>query len=310
MSWASDIHAKADLWRLEIPSADRASLRHRPVDIPLQVRLILQRALDEVAGGIGVALIRGFPTDIPLSHLEACTRACGDILGMRVAQNAAGEDLVHVCDRSSTGTVRGYMSREPLAFHTDAPDLIGLLCVRRARSGGATHLASSMRIYQALVDNGETAVLQLLERGFHYAYPEQLADPAAQLGPKVPVFSQLNGQVSCRYLRAFIELAQQRFGVVLTESQRAALDRFDELASREEMRIELHLDPGDLLLVNNYTVLHARSAFEDYAEAERRRLLLRLWLMVPNLRAVQPLLRSLGTRFVVPVQKTRDRPTC
>ncbi len=46
----------------------------------------------------------------------------------------------------------------------------------------------------------------------------------------------------------------------------------------------MELEPGDIQLVHNHTILHDRTAFEDYPEPERKRHLLRLWLAPPGAR--------------------------
>ena len=46
--------------------------------------------------------------------------------------------------------------------------------------------------------------------------------------------------------------------------------------------------PGDIQLVHNHTVLHDRTAFDDWPEPERRRHLLRLWLAPPGARELPP----------------------
>ena len=51
-----------------------------------------------------------------------------------------------------------------------------------------------------------------------------------------------------------------------------------------EMRIDMMMEPGDIQLANNYTVLHSRTAFEDHIDENRRRQKLRLWLKMPNAR--------------------------
>ena len=40
------------------------------------------------------------------------------------------------------------------------------------------------------------------------------------------------------------------------------------------------LEEGDIVLLNNYAVAHSRSAFEDWDEEDRKRHLLRLWLVL------------------------------
>ena len=45
---------------------------------------------------------------------------------------------------------------------------------------------------------------------------------------------------------------------------------------------------GDVQLVHNHTLLHDRTAFEDWPQPERRRHLLRLWLAPPEARPLPP----------------------
>jgi hypothetical protein len=44
------------------------------------------------------------------------------------------------------------------------------------------------------------------------------------------------------------------------------------------LRLDMDFQVGDIQFINNYTVLHSRTEFEDFPEPERRRHLLRLWL--------------------------------
>ena len=40
----------------------------------------------------------------------------------------------------------------------------------------------------------------------------------------------------------------------------------------------MELEPGDVQLLSNHTVIHARTDYEDYADDDRKRHLLRLWI--------------------------------
>ena len=40
--------------------------------------------------------------------------------------------------------------------------------------------------------------------------------------------------------------------------------------------------PGDVQILNNHTMLHARTGYEDWPEPEKKRHLLRLWLCPPD----------------------------
>jgi hypothetical protein len=148
-----------------------------------------------------------------------------------------------------------------------------------------------------------------------YVYPDitEVPDPGdARSGdaaerPRIPVFSDSGGRISCRYLRALIELAERRYAIPLSETERRALDRFDHITERSDLQLRLRLEPGDLLLVNNYSVLHARTAFDDAADEAHKRLLLRLWINVPHFRSVVPMLQRLSERFVDHHARPDDR---
>jgi hypothetical protein len=61
-----------------------------------------------------------------------------------------------------------------------------------------------------------------------------------------------------------------------------------ELAGDPELRLDMSFIPGDIQFLHNHTILHARSAYEDWPEAERKRHLLRLWLSPPGARPLPP----------------------
>jgi hypothetical protein len=218
-------------------------------------------------------------------------------------QNPAGECLTQVRDRGAGRGGRGYLSNEALAFHSDTTDILALFCVRSASSGGDTAVVSSLRVFRELAALDARDVLAVLRTGFVYAYPERSEDSRAHRvpapeRPRIPVFSDCGGRISCRYLRAFIELADERHRSSLSDIERRALDLSDQVATRADLQLRLRLQPGDLLLVNNYSVLHSRTAFEDDPDDARKRLLLRLWINVPRFRPVLPVLQRLSERFV------------
>ncbi len=50
------------------------------------------------------------------------------------------------------------------------------------------------------------------------------------------------------------------------------------LAGEPRVRLDMAFEPGDMQFLLNHSILHARTAYEDWPEPERRRHLLRLWL--------------------------------
>ena len=87
-------------------------------------------------------------------EIRAMFWGIGLYLGYPVSQNSYGEMLGDVYDegvRMGTGRVRGYRTNQRLMFHTDRCDIVGLLCVRPALSGGLSSLVSSTRVYNEIV---------------------------------------------------------------------------------------------------------------------------------------------------------------
>jgi alpha-ketoglutarate-dependent taurine dioxygenase len=112
---------------------------------------------------------------------------------------------------------------------------------------------------------------------------------------RIPVFNYHDGLVSAIYQRQYIESARRFPGVPpLTAQQIEALDLLDQLANDPKLNLTMEFEPGDIQLVHNHTILHDRTAFEDYPEPERKRHLLRLWIAPPKAR---PLPEVFAERF-------------
>ena len=105
----------------------------------------------------------------------------------------------------------------------------------------------------------------------------------------VPVFSNRDGQVSVFMVREIINCAFRELGREFTAEEIDAIDTFRATAQR--LQFETRLEPGEASYLNNYTVMHARSEFEDWDEPERKRLMLRLWLDVE--RKARPVVREI-----------------
>jgi hypothetical protein len=67
-----------------------------------------------------------------------------------------------------------------------------------------------------------------------------------------------------------------------------ALDLFDRIMHKEDMRLDMMLEPGDIQFANNYAVLHSRTSFTDHDDPQQRCKMMRLWLKMPNARQLAP----------------------
>jgi hypothetical protein len=151
------------------------------------------------------------------------------------------------------------------------------MCLTTAKSGGLSSLVSSTTIFNEMRRHRPdllNVLLQPIETDRRGEIPE-----GSQPYFNIPVFNYHDGLVSAIYQRQYIESARRFPGVgPLSPLQIEALDRLDELANDPKLNLMMELQPGDIQLVHNHTILHDRTAFEDYPEPERKRHLLRLWL--------------------------------
>jgi hypothetical protein len=203
-------------------------------------------------------------------------------------QNADGHLLGHVKDlgRSSDDpNTRIYQTRERQTHHTDSCDVVGLLCLHTAKSGGLSSLVSSTTIFNEMRRRRPdllSVLLQPIETDRRGEVPE-----GSRPYFNIPVFNYHDGLVSAIYQRQYIESARRFAGVApLSAQQLEALDMLDQLANDPQMNLMMELQPGDIQLVHNHTILHDRTAFEDYDDPERKRHLLRLWVAPPNARSL------------------------
>lgn len=254
----------------------------------------------EIEHGVGWMLLRSFPLDLgDLRAIKRAYLAIGRCLGTPVSQTHAGNALGEVEDRGKDAqdpTVRGHQTNAELPFHCDRCDVVGLLCVRNGARGGRSQLACAPAVLRTLIDEHPAIALRLFKPLPHDRRGEQLADEESWV--PLEIFSFVQGRFVSRYIRRFIESAA-RFGPLaqLTAESVADLDVLDAILAQPGRAVEMDFKPGDLQLVNNYTVWHARTAYEDSATDERR-LLLRLWLSSPLSRALpatfKPLYGAIG----------------
>ncbi len=250
----------------------------------------LASAAAQVRTGRGFVILRGLPIDgLDIGQYTAAVCGIGHHFGFALSQNAQGERVTCVVDASASDpTPRMYRSNLELRPHTDITAMIALASWHKSQSGGASVIVSGVTVHDEI---GRRAphLLEPLYRGYHYhRLGEEGEGEAPATEKRVPVFANCNGQLSVRYQRAGIAGGQREMGLALDAQDIEALNLFDEIASAPENRLAFFLERGDMMVVNNYTVMHARTRFVNFAEPEKRRQLVRLWLDDANFRAVPP----------------------
>jgi hypothetical protein len=205
-------------------------------------------------------------------------------MGAPLYQNPQGEILGHVYDQGRTYgniDVRGYETNAYLPYHTDAGDMVGLLCLRRAVKGGISSIVSSVTVHNEILAQ-HPEYLGLLYNGFYYIRREAALTEHGVSERPIPVFGCRDGVVSCRYIRNQINAGAVKRDVPLTTLEKAALDFFDEQTRRPDLRLDMDLEAGDIQFINNYTTVHSRTEFVDGPEPHQKRHMLRLWLKFPK----------------------------
>jgi hypothetical protein len=252
----------------------------------------LEDARREVVDGRGFILIRGLP--IEQLDREQTVRAyfgIGAYFGVARPQNRAGHLVGHVIDLGDDAAdpqTRLYRTNARQRFHIDSCDVVGLLCLRPAKEGGASALCSSVAVLEEIA-RVRPDLAAVLEQPFVY---DRKGEVPAGKGPHylMPVAHRHDGYTTVFFARDFIDSVQRRFADIprLSARQSEALDLVERLAESDEFRLDMDFRPGDMQFVHNHTVLHARTAYQDWDEPERRRHLLRLWLSAHGGRPLPP----------------------
>ncbi len=270
---------------------------------------LFARIRTELEEGTGLFRMRGLPVSHHrMEHLKAFYLSFGDHLGQVVSQSVSGQRLMDIEDEGVKSKDYGMIkagganeefrssrarafSTGALRFHTDRCDVVSLMCIRQASEGGHSKIASAVAIHNAMLEHRPDLLEELFTPYPRSRFGEEVNDASAYY--MLPVFAQHNGKFTTHYSRTYIEAAQSNLDVPrLRSAQHEALDLLAELAN--ELCFEMTFQPGDIQLLNNHVVYHARDRFVDNAAVGQKRLLFRLWLAMGNSR---PLPKSFEVLF-------------
>ena len=300
--WRGPEMMKRDDWILPIPDdaldaldsavaeakargEDSLSLNYDAFDLD-PIREFGDEISEMLGDGVGFCLVRGIPVErYTLDDLKMLYLVLGAHMGIVSEQAYRAPGIGEVYDRMDKDKTFYYHRGGGLPFHMDPVDVVGLLCVRPAKKGGESGLASSLALHNEILAT-RPDLLEVLYRGYYHVKrhnPEDVGKGRIT-EERCPVFCDIGGQVVCDLLPEAIRVADKQDLVKLTPEEAEALDYIVDLAESPEMMMTMDFRPGDIQLLNNRYILHNRLDYEDYPEVERRRLLLRLWLTMPGWR--------------------------
>eukprot|EP00887_Chlorella_sp_A99_P003510 scaffold7.g3510.t1 len=201
--------------------------------------------------------------------------------GRARSNNAAGHLVGHIRDLGrdpDASDTRLYATNAAQPYHNDGcADLVALLCLAQSAEGGASHWTSAISIHNAIVQR-RTDLLPVLTGPWFFDRKGEVP-PGKKPFFEIPVFSYHEGYLSMNFSSNYYFLSQRHPEVPrLTPAHLEAIKLVEDLAQSDELRMDWILQPGDIQLLSNHTVLHARGAFRDGPTPGQQRHLLRLWI--------------------------------
>jgi hypothetical protein len=281
----------------DIADVDQAVKHFISLDLPLgkitpdtfplnHFKSVIEKQRDNLFHGVGFGLLRGFPIDNYDRKEQAVVfMGIGSYIGSRKPQNGKGHVLGHVKDlteksytkavyKEDDPTTRIYATRKAQPFHVDGTDIVGLLCLTEGHEGGLSSLISSHTVYNRLREL-RPDIVELLKQPW-------LWDRKNEHGPGEPGYLAASPltyhkeRLFTFWGPHFFETVNRFPEVTVEEEKFEAMRYIQDLCEREALNMSLQ--KGDIQLVNNYTILHARTAYTDIPGKTRH--LLRLWFMV------------------------------
>lgn len=288
----------------EIAELDEAADKFIAAGIPLtgitkenfslpKMSSFLNSMRNEILNGKGFILFKGFPVQKWGNHKSAVAyMGLGTYLGYFVSQNGRGHVLGHVKDVGDDPTqidkVRIYRTNARQFFHSDDSDIVGLLCIARALSGGESDIVSSHHVYNHLATH-RPDVLETLAKPIWYfdrkgevsqGQDQYIRTSVIYLEPSQDGSRRVYTKWDPYYIRSLTRFSDKGLIPPLSAEQEEATRVLEETC----LKLSLHmvLEIGDIQFLSNAHVLHARTAYQDYPHPAPRRHLMRLWLSTPE----------------------------
>ncbi|KAL4803349.1 hypothetical protein BDV18DRAFT_162914 [Aspergillus unguis] len=246
----------------------------------------------EIHLGRGFKVIRGVPVDKHTREENFIIYAgiTSHIAPVRGRQDNTYQDkpadvvLAHITDLSSkvdTKTIKApAYTTEKQVFHTDAGDIITLFALEEAAQGGQSYLSSSWHVYNQLARTRPDLIRTLAEPWIAEQGKEVISRPLLYHQPQTDdAPERLIIQYARRGFTGYWGKPRAATLPPITEAQAEVLDALHYLAEQSAVSLDFH--KGDIQVVNNLSIFHARAGFVD--EGEKTRHLVRLWLRDPEL---------------------------
>jgi Taurine catabolism dioxygenase TauD, TfdA family len=289
-------------WRVELDAACLEEIRRAADELrahPLPTIVLspqdfampaCRKALGEVreilASGVRFAIVDRLPLDeLSPADATAIYWLLSGMVARPVAQKLDGTLIYDVLDTGAEALpgsgVRPDKTNIEIRFHNDnaynasPPDYVGLLCLKRALSGGHSRVISFHTTHNEMLRRAPECLGRLYQpfwfdrqREFHAGESPVFA---------APVFEDA-AELKARFSLHQINSGYALRGEPVDAAGGAALDAMIELFDDETLSADFDLEPGQIQFVDNRALGHSRTAFVDDPDPAKKRHLVRLWL--------------------------------
>ncbi|MBN9487349.1 MAG: TauD/TfdA family dioxygenase [Alphaproteobacteria bacterium] len=265
----------------------------RPEDFALDAsRAFMRRVKQSLDDGPGFAIVDRLPIERwSESGARAVWWLLASLVARPVAQKWDGTSIYDVRDlgRPPGNGVRPDVTNAEQNFHTDnsynhvPPHYVGLLCLRTAMEGGVSGIVSFATAHEEM-RRRHPDLLPRLYQPFYFDRQREHA-PDDVMTTHHPMFENQGGRLVARLSHFQVKNGHKIAGVALDPQGAAALGAFEAILNAPDMAARFQFEPGQIQLLDNRALGHRRTAFRDWPEPERKRLLVRLWLRDTGSRA-------------------------
>ena len=271
----------------EIRAHPLPTILHTPADFDMtnchaamaEVRRILKH-------GLRFAVVDRLPLEeMSKDEAECVYWLLASMVARPVAQKLDGTMIYNVWDTGKQALpgsgVRPDSTNIEIRFHIDnaynatPPEFVGLLCLQTAKAGGVSRILSFHSVHNALQARHKELLPRLYRPFWFDRQREFFAGEADTFF--APVFED-SEELKARFSVHQINAGYAMKGEPVDNEGAAALAAMLGIFEDPDISIDFEFQPGEIQFVDNRTLGHSRTEFEDWPEPERRRHLIRLWL--------------------------------
>jgi alpha-ketoglutarate-dependent taurine dioxygenase len=236
--------------------------------------------------GVRFAVVDRLPVEeLSKAEAEAVYWLLASMVARPVAQKLDGTMIYDVHDTGKQALpgsgVRPDKTNIEIRFHIDnaynatPPEIVGLLCLKTAKSGGVSRVLSFHTVHNELLAR-HPELLPRLYRPFWFDRQKEFFDgePETFAAPVFEAGEELRSRFSAHQINGGYKMR----GATLDNEGAAALAATLDIFEEPDLSIDFEFAPGEIQFVDNRTLGHSRTEFEDWPDPEHRRHLVRLWL--------------------------------